>query len=85
MLVIARKAGERICLGDDTVVTVLEIVGSTVRLGVEAPAEVAVYRYEVRAAIEEENRAAAAAAAAVEDLPGRTPPASAEQRGVTEG
>ena len=60
MLVIARKAGERLCLGEDVVVTVLEITGSTVRLGIEAPAEVPVYRYEIRAAIEEENRAAAA-------------------------
>lgn len=56
----ARRAGERICLGEEVVVTVLEITGSTVRLGIEAPAEVPVYRYEIRVAIEEENRAAAA-------------------------
>ena len=67
MLVIARKAGERICLGEDMVVTVLEITGSTVRLGIEAPSEVPVYRYEVRVAIEEENRAAAATG--VDELP----------------
>lgn len=67
MLVIARKAGERICLGEDMFVTVLEITGSTVRLGIEAPSEVPVYRYEVRAAIEEENRAAAATG--VDQLP----------------
>lgn len=67
MLVIARKAGERICLGEDMIVTVLEIAGSTVRLGIEAPSEVPVYRYEVRTAIEEENRAAAATG--VEELP----------------
>ena len=67
MLVIARKAGERICLGDDTIVTVLEITGSTVRLGIEAPSEVPVYRYEIRAAIEEENKAAAGTA--VDELP----------------
>lgn len=60
MLVIARKAGERICLGEEVVVTVLEITGSTVRLGIEAPSEVPAYRYEIRVAIEEENRAAAA-------------------------
>ncbi len=67
MLVIARKAGERICLGEDIIVTVLEITGSTVRLGIEAPAEIPVYRYEISAAIEEENRAAAATG--VDELP----------------
>ena len=67
MLVIARKAGERICLGEDMIVTVLEITGSTVRLGIEAPSEVPVYRYEIRVAIEEENRAAAATG--VDELP----------------
>ncbi|MDX6554636.1 MAG: carbon storage regulator [Miltoncostaeaceae bacterium] len=67
MLVIARKAGERICLGDDTIVTVLEITGSTVRLGIEAPSEMPVYRYEIRVAIEEENRAAASTG--VDELP----------------
>jgi carbon storage regulator len=67
MLVIARKAGERICLGDDTIVTVLEITGTTVRLGIEAPSEVPVYRYEIRVAIEEENKAAAGTG--VDELP----------------
>lgn len=61
MLVISRKSGERICLGDDVTVTVLEIVGSSVRLGIEAPAEIPVYRHEIWAAVKEENRAAAQA------------------------
>jgi carbon storage regulator len=47
MLVITRKSGERICLGDEVTITVLDIVGSTVRLGIEAPAEVPVYRHEI--------------------------------------
>ena len=67
MLVITRKSGERICLGDDVTVTVLEIVGSTVRLGIEAPAEIPVYRHEIWAAVKEENRAAAEAS--ITDLP----------------
>jgi carbon storage regulator len=70
MLVITRKPGERICLGDDIVVTVLEVAGSTVRLGFDAPAEVAVYRHEVWVAVQEENRAAAEAS--VEELPSGT-------------
>jgi carbon storage regulator len=59
MLVISRKRGERICLGDDVVVTVLEVVGSTVRLGIEAPDEVRVYRHEIWEAVKQENQAAA--------------------------
>jgi carbon storage regulator len=59
MLVITRKPGDRIRLGDDITVTVLDVVGSTVRLGIDAPHEIPVYRHEVWEAIEAENRAAA--------------------------
>lgn len=47
MLVLTRKAGESIVIGDDVVITVLEIKGGQVRLGVEAPREVTVHRMEV--------------------------------------
>jgi carbon storage regulator len=74
MLVITRKSGERICLGDDVTVTVLEIAGSTVRLGIDAPAEIPVYRHEIWAAVKEENRAAAEAS--IKDLPSSKSPSS---------
>lgn len=61
MLVITRRSGERVCLGDDVTVTVLEISGSTVRLGIEAPAEVPIYRHEIWLAVKAENEAAATA------------------------
>ena len=61
MLVITRKSGERVCLGDEITITVLDIVGSSVRLGIEAPAEVPVYRHEIWAAVKAENQAAAEA------------------------
>jgi carbon storage regulator len=61
MLVITRKSGEQICLGDDVTITVLEIAGSTVRLGIEAPAEVTIFRGEIWAEVQAENRAAASA------------------------
>jgi carbon storage regulator len=63
MLVITRKAGDRVQIGDDITVTLLEITGSSVRLGIDAPAEVAVYRHEILQAVKEENRAAAEAGA----------------------
>lgn len=74
MLVITRKVGERICLGDDVTVTVLDIAGSSVRLGIEAPADVPVFRYEIWAAVQEENRAAAETG--VEDIPSSPPSSS---------
>jgi carbon storage regulator len=67
MLVITRKSGEGICLGDDVKITVLEITGSTVRLGIEASREIPVYREEIWEAVKAENRAAAEAN--VKDLP----------------
>lgn len=55
MLVLTRKAGERICIGDDIVVEVIETVGrNTVRLGVSAPDDISVDREEIRKRREKE-------------------------------
>ena len=61
MLIITRRPGERIMLGDDTSIHIMEIVGNNVRVGVEAPKSIPVYREEIWTAVKEENRAAAAA------------------------
>ncbi len=61
MLIITRRAGERIMVGDDIVIEIMEIVGNSVRVGVEAPRSVPVYREEIWTAIKDENEAAAAA------------------------
>lgn len=47
MLVLNRKAGERLMIGPNIVVTVLEVRGNTVKLGCEAPLDVPVHREEV--------------------------------------
>jgi carbon storage regulator len=47
MLVLSRKRDERIVIGDNIVITVVEVRGDKVRLGIEAPAEVPVHRQEV--------------------------------------
>ena len=73
MLVITRKTGERICLGDDITITVLEVAGSTVRLGIDAPAEIPVFRHELWEAVKEENRAAADASVSQLKAPEDTP------------
>lgn len=59
MLVLTRKLGEVIRVGDAVTVRVLEVKGNQVRLGVEAPAEVRIYREEVYRAIRKENEEAA--------------------------
>ncbi len=62
MLRITRRAGERIRVGDNVIVEVIEVRGGTVRLGIDAPRSVAVYREELWLEVERENRAAADAA-----------------------
>ena len=59
MLIITRRAGERIMVGDDVVVEVMEVVGNSVRVGIGAPRSVPVYREEIYHAVRDENRAAA--------------------------
>ncbi len=59
MLILTRKSGERITIGDRIRVTVLEIKGKQVRLGIEAPPETRVHREEIFEKIQRENRLAA--------------------------
>jgi carbon storage regulator len=63
MLILARRPGERVVIGEEILVTVMAVNGHTVRLGIEAPRGVSVYREEIWLAVKEENRAAAAATA----------------------
>jgi carbon storage regulator len=55
MLVLTRKVGEKILIGDSIVVQVVEVSRGSVKLGIEAPAVVSVFRYEVYERIREEN------------------------------
>ena len=59
MLVLTRRPGESITIGDDIVVTVLTSAGGQVRLGIAAPHHVRVLREEILKALQEENSAAA--------------------------
>ena len=59
MLVLTRKLGESIVIGNNVRVTILEMQGKQIRLGIEAPPEVSVHRGEVYERIEAENRLAA--------------------------
>ena len=58
MLVLSRQRDESIMIGDNVVVTIVDIRGDKVRLGIDAPSEIPVHRREVYEAIQRENSAA---------------------------
>jgi carbon storage regulator len=62
MLILSRKVGESVTIGNDIVVKVVSLSGNQIRLGITAPREVRVLREEIFEAMQAENRAAAAAA-----------------------
>ncbi len=75
MLVLSRQRDESIMIGDDIQITVVDIRGDKVRLGIVAPTEIPVHRKEVYEAIQRENRKAA------EVGPDEVPAATAPRRG----
>ena len=58
MLILARKLGERIMIGDQIELSVVEVKGDQVKIGIKAPKNVKVYRHEVYSAMQIENVAA---------------------------
>lgn len=58
MLVLTRKVGEGILIGDDIVIKIIEMKGGGVRIGIDAPQDKKIYRQEVYERITEENREA---------------------------
>ena len=71
MLVLTRKTGEKLVIGNEVVVEVLDVSGDGVRLGIVAPRETSVHRYEVFMEIQKANEAASSSeiqAATIEGL-----------------
>lgn len=60
MLVLARKKGQSIMIGRDIKIFVAEVTGETVRLGIEAPASLEIFREEIYLELQEENTQAIA-------------------------
>lgn len=58
MLVLERKIKESLMIGDDIKITILEVQGNSVKIGIEAPKNVLIYREEIFEAIKQENIAA---------------------------
>jgi len=59
MLVLTRKPRQKIVIGDDIVINVVEVQGDNVRLAIDAPKNVKIYRGEIYSAIQDENKSAA--------------------------
>jgi len=75
MLVLSRQRDESIIIGDNVVVTVVDIRGDKVRLGIQAPHEIPVHRREVYEAIQRENlQAAQLEQKDIRELGGTLPP-----------
>ena len=60
MLVLTRKPHQQIMIGDNVIINVVEVQGDNVRIAIEAPKEIKIYRGEIYRAIQEENQRAAA-------------------------
>jgi len=60
MLILTRKSGESINIGDDIIISIMEVKGKSVKIGIEAPRSMSVHREEIYAMIKEENRKASA-------------------------
>lgn len=60
MLVLTRRAGEKIVIGNEIVIEILSVTGEGARLGITAPRETSVHRHEIFAEIQAANRAAEA-------------------------
>ena len=82
MLVLTRKLGENIRIGDTVKIMVLEVRSGQVKIGIEAPAEVKVHREEIYARIQEENRRAQQPKPGDPEPP---PPPTRESPGKTSG
>lgn len=59
MLALTRRVGERIVIGDNVVITIVDIKGDSIRLAIDAPREIKIYRGEIFDAIAAENKEAA--------------------------
>jgi carbon storage regulator len=68
MLILSRKVNEKIMIGDDISISIIEVRGDQVRLGVDAPRAVKVFRQEVFDAIKAENQAAAESKPVLPDI-----------------
>jgi len=68
MLILSRKVDEKVIIGDDIKISIIEIRGDQVRIGIDAPKKVKVFRQEVYDAIKAENKAASKSATVIPNI-----------------
>lgn len=68
MLVLTRKTNESIIIGDDVKITVIEVKGEQVKLGISAPKKISIHREEIYLEIQKENRLASEAGTGIKEL-----------------
>ena len=68
MLILSRKINEKIMIGDEITVSIIEVRGDQVRIGIDAPKNVKVFRQEVFDAIKAENKAASESASVIPQI-----------------
>jgi len=68
MLILSRKVDEKVIIGDDIKISIVEIRGDQVRIGIDAPKKVKVFRQEVYDAIKAENKAASKSASVIPNV-----------------
>jgi len=68
MLILSRKVNEKVVIGDDITISIIEVRGDQVRIGIDAPKKVKVFRQEVFDAIREENKAASVSVSVIPQL-----------------
>jgi carbon storage regulator len=78
MLILSRKVNEKIVIGDDVTISIIEIKGDQIRIGVDAPRSVKVFRQEVFSEIRAANKAASESSAALPKLDVPMPAPSAD-------
>ena len=81
MLILTRKPGESLYIGDDIKITIVEIKGHQIRVGIDAPKEFRIYREEIYLAILEENKQAAEGAATGSEMESLAGPTHAFKKG----
>jgi carbon storage regulator len=78
MLILTRKPGEKIVIGGNIFITVVEIKGNQIRVGIDAPTELKVYRLEIYEQIQAENLEAARSEGSIDKLAAVINPTSAQ-------
>ncbi|ROR31550.1 carbon storage regulator CsrA [Mobilisporobacter senegalensis] len=68
MLALSRKLGESIVIGNDIEITILEVKGDQVKIGISAPKSVSIYRKEIYLQIQESNQEAAKSEVSIDDI-----------------